>query len=533
MAILDQHGNPIRPADIAEPQTARIALLQHQFIESHLDGITPARAARILRQADEGDLAAQHSLFDDMLDRDAHLRCEYEKRQGALLGLDWSIEAPRDASAAEKKTAAWVEEILRDVVDDLEDVLLALQEAPGHGFAAVELEWIYQGGERLPRFHPRPQAWFRMSQDRRCLRVQDGSADGAEPIPMGWILHKARKPKTGYDARSGLFRPCLWPFLYKAYSAGDFSELLEVYGLPMILGKYMPGATADEKSSLMRAVASLGREARAIMPDGMQVELLKVTGGGEKSLHLEMVAWAEAAQSKAVLGQVLSADAKATGLGSGVADLHQLVREDIRAADARQVAATLTRDLVYPLVALNRGGVDGLRRCPRWRFDLGEAEDVAAYADALPKLVAVGMQIPRAWAHERLRIPEPDGTEEVLAVAAPAAAPTSQPGKSDMPPVGKAALKAAGPDGGSGVNFPDQAALDAALDALPAGVLDQAMQRALAPVFDALDGVDSWEAAYTALGQLYPRMDARELEQRLAQCLFAAEAFGRATGAES
>jgi phage gp29-like protein len=60
-------------------------------------------------------------------------------------------------------------------------------------------------------------------------------------------------------------------------------------------------------------------------------------------------------------------------------------------SDARQLADTLTRDLVYPLVVLNAGGVDGLRRCPRWTFDLGEAEDVAGVtaADvALPTLSA-------------------------------------------------------------------------------------------------------------------------------------------------
>ena len=141
MAILDQYGNPITPADIAEPQTARIAALQHQLVESHLDGLTPARAARILRDADLGDIVAQHELFDDMYDRDAHLRCEYEKRSGAVLGLDWSIEPPANASAAEKAAAQWVEETLRSAVDDLEDCVTAMMEAPGHGFSAIELEW--------------------------------------------------------------------------------------------------------------------------------------------------------------------------------------------------------------------------------------------------------------------------------------------------------------------------------------------------------------------------------------------------------
>ncbi|MFN3985728.1 MAG: DUF935 domain-containing protein [Rhodocyclaceae bacterium] len=419
MKIIDQHGNPIDTNVLREPQTARVVALQHELVQSQLDGLTPARAARILRDADQGDIVAQHRLFDDMYDRDPHLRCEYDKRAGAPLTLGWSIEPPANATRAEKKAAAMVEALLRDTVDDLEDVILAMMDGPGHGFSAVELEWQRWGREWLPQFHPRPQTWFRTDMLRRELRLNDGTADGAEPLSMGWILHMHRKVKTGYLGRAGLFRACLWPFLYKSYAIGDFAEFLETYGLPIILGKYMAGATGDEKASLLRAVSALGHDARAIMPDGMSIELMKVQGGGEGSHHLNMVGWADAAQSKAILGQVLSSEAKATGMGSGVADLHREVRRDILEADARQLAGTLTRDLVYPLVVLNGGGVESYRRCPRWVFDLGEADDIGLYAEALPKLVGVGFKIPRVWAHGKLRVPEPDGQEDVLEIPRP------------------------------------------------------------------------------------------------------------------
>lgn len=433
MKIIDQHGNPLDAGMLREPQTARVATLAHFMVESQLDGLTPAKAARILRQADQGDILAQHQLFDDMYDRDAHLRCEFDKRAGAVLGLDWSIEPPANASRAEKKAAAMVEALLRDTVDDLEDVIVRMMEAAGHGFAPIELEWERWGVEWLPKFHPRPQTWFRVSQDRRELRLADGSPDGAEPTSMGWIMHQHTKVKTGYLGRMGLHRVLVWPFLYKAYSIGDFAEFLETYGLPIIVGKYMQGASAEEKASLMRAVTALGHDARAIMPDGMSLEINKITGGGEGSHHLNMVQWADGAQSKAILGQVLSAEAKATGLGSGVADLHAEVRRDILTADARQIAGTLTRDLVYPLLVLNGAPIESYRRCPRWVFDLGEAEDIAAYADALPKLVGVGMRIPRAWAQEKLRVPEPDGEEDVLATAQPSELPADEAGRAPRP----------------------------------------------------------------------------------------------------
>ncbi len=517
--ILDQHGTPFDPRELAEPQTARIAQLAHLVVDSQLDGISPGKAARILRDADLGDLTAQSQLFDDMLDRDAHLGAEYAKRQGAPVALDWSIEPPREPNTAERSAAGFVEEILRDAVDDLEDVLLAMMEAPGFGFSAIELEWQRIGRDWIPKFHPRPQAWFCTDTGRRELRLADGSPDGAVPISMGWIIHQHKKVKTGYLGRAGLFRTCLWPFLYKAYSIGDFAEFLETYGLPFIIGKYPFGGAADEKASLMRAVAALGRDARAVMPQGMEIEIQDAAAGAAGNHHLAMVDWADRAQSKAILGQVLSAEAQPTGLGSGVADLHGEVRRDILAADARQLAGTLTRDLVYPLTVLNGQRIDSYRRCPRWVFDTGEAEDLTRIADALPKLVGVGFKVPRAWAQGKVRIPEPDGTEDVLHPPAPAMGALRQ-----RAPV--AALRQAAP-----TDAADQDMLDAALEAIGAGALDAQARDLLAPVLARLDDDPDPDELLGWLAEVFPEADGGVLEDKLGRLLWAAQMWGRVNGA--
>ncbi|MDD2765004.1 MAG: DUF935 family protein [Opitutaceae bacterium] len=529
MALLDQHGTPFRLADIAEPQTARVAVLQNQVIQSQLDGLTPARAARMLRDADAGNIVAQHQLFDDMLDRDSHLRCEWDKRCAAPTTLDWSIEPPANASAMEKASAAWVEEILRDVVDDFEDVLIAMQEAVGHGFSGIEIEWKRWGKEWIPSFHPRPQTWFQLDSTRRHIRLQDGSADGAALLPMGWIFHSPRKVKTGYASRAGLFRPAVWPFLYKAYSVGDFAEFLETYGLPIIVGKFPPGASDEEKASLFRAVTALGHDARAIMPEGMQLEIQTITGGAGGSHHLAMVDWADRAHSKLVLGQVLSAEAKATGMGSGVAALQGEVRDDIKASDARQLAATLTRDVVYPMIVLNRGGIDGLRRCPRLVFDLSEAEDLKLYSEALPKLAENGARIPVPWVHEKLRIPEAQGDEPVFGrpQPSPPVPPAAPPVQPPIPPAtlraALAALAATRPPTPDGVDTLVDAALQ---DWQPV------MQPLVDPIQVAMDA--SAKAGETAeqflarLPALLTQMDVTELTAALAHAAFTARLGARA-----
>jgi len=526
--LLDQYGHPFKLGDIAEPQTARIATLANTYIEGQLSGLTPSRAAAILQHADQGDITAQHRLFEDMIDRDAHLQCEFSKRAGAVNTLDWAIAPPADASRAEKKAAAWVEDVLRNAVDDLEDVILAMMDGVGHGFAAIELDWVRLGSERIPKFHPRPQDWFRMDSKRREMRLNDATADGAPPVSMGWILHQPKKAKTGYLSRAPLYRVLVWPFIYKSYAVGDFAEFLETYGLPIILGKFYQGALPDEKASLMRAVTALGHDARAIMPKEMEIEINKVTGTGDGSVHLAMVDWAERAQSKAILGQVLSAEAKATGMGSGVADLQGEVRADIMRADACSLAGTLTRDLVYPLLAINLPGFDSLRRCPRWVFDLSEAQDLKLYADALPKLAAGGARIPVTWVHEKLRIPEASNSEAVFG-AVPETEPEA-PGEPASTATGQA--QAVGPgQARAALKAQAQTAQPDAADLLTPALAEQAdaqVARWVAEIEAMLANADSLEQFREQLLARYGDLPAEGLVTVMAAALSAIDLRGRA-----
>ncbi len=529
MSIIDQYGQPIDKAIIKEPQTSRVASLRNEYLSSSLAGLTPARLAATLRNADNGDLWAQHRLFADMEERDAHLAAEINKRKLALLGLDWSIEPPRNATAAEKAHAEWLTEVLTDAVDPIEDLILALMDGVGHGFAAVELEWRDEGGERLPSFHPRPQEWFRLDPSRREIRLRDLSADGARLAAFGWCFHTHGKPKTGYIGRMGLHRVLSWPFLYKSYAIGDFAEFLETFGLPIIVGKYFAGASDEEKASLMRAVTALGHDARAIMPADMELEIQKIAGG-ERSPHLAMVDWADRAQSKAILGQTMSAEARAGGLGSGNAALHREVRHDILAADARQIAGTITRDLLYPLIALNRGGIEGLRRCPRLVFDTGEAEDIKLFAEALPELVGVGMQIPVSWAHDKLRIPEPARDEAVLKVAAPVnvLAPELRPPAGQQTPADQVALAALAAERA----VAERDAFDELSEQM-SGEWERSMAPLVSPIERLAQECRTLEEFRRRLPEVIEQMDTAAVAELVARGLFAAAVAGQALPGEA
>lgn len=550
MRLVDQFGNPITSDALTEPQTEARASLVHlrREIAGHPSrGITPARLNDILMQAEQGDLVAQHELFTDMEERDAHVYTELAKRKRASIKLDWDIVPPRNASKEEEDHAAWVHEQLQDMAD-LEDTLFDALDAISHGFSAQELEWEFvERTWTIKKFNHRPQSWFQLDQDTRTkLRLRDFSANGAELQPFGWLLH-THKAISGYISRSGLGRVLLWPYLFKHFSVGDLAEFLDIHGLPIIVGKYNGTASQDEKSTLFRAVAGIGHNARGIIPNGMEIEIIQAADA-KGDPFLNMISWCERSQSKAINGSTLTSEGGSTGLGSGLAEVHNEVRMDIRDSDCKQLAGTITRDLVYPLLAVNRGLRDA-RRCPRFVLDTSEAEELKLYADSLPKLIAVGMRIKPEWAHEKLRIPMADEKDEVLkaAPAAPAADPNAPPPTPPTPPkkpTGQAKLTAelvatlgavkAGAEGSGGEDQlrgpqPDLSGLKAIDDAL-AGLkgtdLDWQAAGLLEPVVKAIMSADSFEGMQAALDAAIEQQDVGALATALHRVGFAAHWLG-------
>ena len=198
----------------------------------------------------------------------------------------------------------------------------------------------------------------------------------------------------------------------------DLAEFLEIYGIPIKLGKYPSGATPDEKQRLLQAVLGIGHNAGGIIPKGMEIEFHEAAKGGGSDPFMTMMSWCERIQSKVILGQTLTSQVDSTG-SQALGNVHNEVRQDIRDHDLRQFTNSLNRDLILPMHMLNSKSYTGdPRRKPRIVFDTQEPEDIKLYSESLPKLAGIGMRIPVSWAHDKLRIPEPEGEEPVLASAA-------------------------------------------------------------------------------------------------------------------
>ncbi|CNJ73667.1 transposase [Yersinia pseudotuberculosis] len=412
-----------------------------------------------------------------------------------------------------------------DVSENSDSIRLALADVveqygiPKHitidNTRAAANKWMTGGVPNRYRFKVKEDdpAWFQTHpDDRNNLRLRDGSYHGAELQPFGWIQHYA-KSKSGYLARTGLIRTLVWPFIFKNYSVRDLAEFLEIYGLPIRVGQYPAGATDKEKQTLLQAVMSIGHNAGGIIPRSMLIDF-KAAADGTADPFLAMMSWAELSMSKAILGGTLTSQADGASSTNALGNVHNEVRYEVCSSDATQLAATLTRDLLFPLYVFNCQSYNNQRRHPRFEFDLSEPEDVSTYATALPSLVGMGMKIPLQWAHDKLQIPIAARDEDCLKAMAPA------------PDFSQALLRARDV-------HPGYAALSATpqpTDVMPDAVSGEQWQAAidplLTPIIEALKS-GGYAAAKTKADELYVGMDDAQIADILHRAMFVAETWGR------
>lgn len=459
--IVDAQGQPIKVNEsLQDEQTAHIGMIGREFENHPSSGLTPRILSRILSAAEHGDLTDQCDLFEDMEEKDGHIFAEMSKRKRALLGLKWDVMPPRDASAAEISAAEQLKEWILDM-DDFEDHLFDMADAIGKGYSMMELDWQEQSGVMIPALIYRPARWFTIDEevdrDQLLLRTQTGKGEAL--WDFGWVQH-VHKSKSGYVGRSGLHRVLAWPFLFKNYSVRDLAEFLEIYGIPARLGTYPSGASDEEKMTLLRAVVSVGHNAAGIMPEGMMMEFKEAAKGASDPFKA-MIDWCESIQSKAILGGTLTSTAENTGLGSNQADVHNEVRHDLLISDARQIAGTLTRDLLWPMAALNISGVDPNRK-PRFKFITEEEEDITARANRDKLLFDMGFRptedkIKEIYGegYERVQVEngkqdDTDNTDEAATAAAKAGDNENQLDNIDTSPV-SSQVDVLSDDAGNGV----------------------------------------------------------------------------------
>jgi phage gp29-like protein len=464
MTLFDAYGRPIVFDALREEQAAP-TLAGIRNIYSVIDdsiGLTPEKAVGILRTAEYGDPWLYLELAERMEEKDMLYQGVLHTRKMAVSQLDIDVaEAGDDQQAVDD--AVFIREVLIDSNQlDLHDVVFEMLDALGKGFSATEIIWDTNGvnpQSGAPEWLPfalkwRDPRWFmfdwvsgeellvrtlrtdrpqlpigRDSWDSRLspmnFRIRSGGTGfqsvghdiGIQPAtqplaPFKFITHITRA-KAGLPIRGGLARIAIWSYLFKNYVLKDWVVFAEVYGQPMRLGKYGPGATENDKAALLRAVANIGTDAAAIIPESMAIEFVESKGGGQKSheMYQKFCEYLDKLLTIGILGQELTTSLPKGAGSRAAAEVHDVVRRDIATDDARRVSASLNRDLVKPLIDLNRGP---RRRYPQITIGFREETDLAALMEAMGPAIDRGMRVSEKWLREKFSVPDPEAGQPLL-----------------------------------------------------------------------------------------------------------------------
>ena len=500
MGFIDKVKNLLKGNETEPTQTddAEVTATGRVLDDHPSAKITPSKLKQILEDAENGDIQAQHQLFMDIEEQDSSIAANMMTRKRSVLTLDWRIVEPRNATPAEEKLQAEIDELFYQY-PNLEDLFIDLMDAVGHGFSALEIQWAQVDGKWVPKgFRPCPQPWFKLDKDDSLLLRTPANQMGEPLRPFGWVVHR-HKSRSTQLARDGLYRTLAWLYMYKHYSVRDFAEFLELYGMPIRIGKYGAGATNAEKRTLLRALAEIGHNAAGIMPESMQIELHNVANAGAASGNnpfLQMVDWCEKSIARLILGQTLTSGADGKSSTNALGNVHNEVRRDLMISDAKQIAQTITQQIILPYLQIN-----------------------------------VDPNIAESWVRDKLGIPEPQEGELILSIP--------QGEKTDEKTTALSAVFNHGKDCSCGCRAAALSAQNGKKDEQDEldGLIDDALANAdfnqqLDPMMKQIVGVimasESYDEAQEKLIALYPDLTSESHQAYLASAVFLADLLGAA-----
>ncbi|QEW21219.1 Mu-like prophage protein gp29 [Marinibacterium anthonyi] len=407
--LVDQWGRPVRRAELRREIAApTIGGVRSPITGYPGDGLNPERLAVILREADAGDPIRYLELAETIEERDLHYVGVLGTRKRSVSQIEITVE-----EGGESQHDLDMAEMVRDWLmrDELSDETFDILDAMGKGYSLTEILWETSSLQWQPaRLEYRDPRWFRF--DRRDLAtpmmLDEGGAE--IPLPAYKFIFARIRAKSGLALRSGLARLATWNWMFKAYTQRDWAIFTQTYGQPIRVGKYGPGADEKDRDTLFRAVANIGGDCAAIIPESMLIEFVEAKNVGSSTDHYERRSdWLDKQISKAVLGQTATTDAETGGLGSGKE--HREVQKDIEAADCKALAAILNRDLVRPWIDLEYGPQEAY---PRIVIQRQEPEDLKAFSDAIGPMIDRGLRVAASDVLDKFGLPEAAKDAEIL-----------------------------------------------------------------------------------------------------------------------
>ena len=420
---------PINDAAATGVHTARQARMsgmgEPQYVAQTVD-VNRIQAA--LRAAERGDTWLYFTIVRDMISGYTHLQTEWMKRKSVIIGQPYSL-IPYDKDNRDDIVACGV---IKEMIENcrnwrlgclhLLDATLMPVSAAEKIYAPVNssenARFKYPLRMRLKEIAPVPyillcfkipylayqptkngnpatvydpdmwEGWLRFYQTNSSGGVNYSTNDVYAPDPEVHIIHRGNilcpsiPPNFGGQIRSILF----W-WLLATQDRDWWAIMMQKYGSPFILGK-ADAQQMDTVQFLQNAFAMATQIGGLVIDKKADAELIQANSTDGSNSHKIFNDYCNCEVSKVVVGQVLSSTPKNTGLGSGMADQAESVREDIRTADQENFSNTLEHQLFEQHLRIN--GYAG--RAPKIAWGGVKPGDAVSITKSAAQLFQAGLR---------------------------------------------------------------------------------------------------------------------------------------------
>lgn len=346
-------------------------------------------------------------IYDDLTEKNPHVGGAFDSRFDALLGLDWDVVAWSD-DAEHKAHAETVRRVL-EAIPNFYDSRLGLLQSIKKGYAIAEIAWSAKRPGFIDALIDRDPRDFVFDLDWKPRVLTNKGAWDSKPVPDWRVLVMRYRASDWNPYGVGVGRGVYWFDHFKRAVLRYWVQYCERFATPIVDASYKAGSGLTD-DDVLEQIDSLQTGSALAHTDDVIVQFLK--GGGESGTFQNFLDYTDTQASKRISGQTLSADAAATGLGSGVANLQGEVRQDIVKSDARALECAMY-GLVVPIVGFNHGWRDD-GDYPMFKVRTAPPKDLATLLDEYERLTTLGLEIGMDHVRETFQVPEPEAGEDIL-----------------------------------------------------------------------------------------------------------------------
>jgi phage gp29-like protein len=377
--------------------------------------IDPVKLDSILNSANSGSVKKQSRLANELTERDPAISQAWGVRVAAIAACPWEIVG------GDESERSFISDTLVNIKPSYNDKLVSfgkllqyLQSSALHGFAISQTEWS-AGGSKIDGFRIYSQSLFSyVDSDLPYFQGRNGQQKITPTYPR-WIYHTNTNSRDQEPLRTGIVRPLAYLYTMRRHIQIQYLGGLEKWGDPMPLVE-VEGALYDDDNTEKQKIEQM---LNAWTYDGYMLadmEQMRVTfptanNGFDVNNFLSFLEWTEKQVFRLVLGQ--DSTSSADNSNRSTAAVHNLVRQDILASDARAVEETVNTQIIKPLYEATFGASNNI---PKFRFNLKGIQEINEMAKAVETLDKAGYEVDEQTLSEKFGFKVTKKTEEVTNV---------------------------------------------------------------------------------------------------------------------